>query len=381
MTTTNQRERHGSLIPAILGWLLFFLIAGPSIVGLTRALTSCQVWKTPQGSEAGVPDEALREATKDIPDYARPESNTYLSLPEWDIIYSTDQYAAFIANNPPSQFPYFKAVGQFWESYADACGAVKGRFPSNGRYHFKLAVMGISFTADNMIKGAYEMTIGRFAELTTSGEATEEEIYARNVAKEYADSLHHAPWYLFPFREKLQGLWSETGTSGPNLIRKWERKLQLTFEYGGKMLYGGLISYGANALYGGPDTPRIYAVATGIASDMAGNDLEIVKDIDGQRQLIRISRFDTFTGIIPGLTERGLGFVEIAGNDEILFTVIGPKDADYNFQSGKYLFSLPIIAQPELVRAAIQVHVADMPLLLIELKTRTDLKLEHIYDY
>ncbi len=377
---SNRNERHSSAIPTILTLSLFLVAIGPSIVGLSRALTACQVWATAQETESALPDEMTRELIQDIPTYARAESNTYLTLPEWYIVYSTDEYAAFIANNPPSQFPYFKSVGQYWDSYVNVCTVIKGKYASNSDYHATLGIIGFSFTAENMIKGMYEMTIGRLAEATSNGEATQEEIYARVVAKEYGEFLHVTPWYLFPFKEKLQGLWNETDNSGPNLIRKWERKIALTLEYGSKMLYGGLLNYAANATYGGPDTSKIYAVTEGVTSDLASADLEIIKD-NGQRQLIYITRFEAFTKNVPGLTERGLRFVEIAGNDELLFTLIGPADLDYSFQNGKYLFKLPILTQPGLARLAIQVRVADVHLFLEELKSRSDVQFEHIYDY
>jgi hypothetical protein len=97
----------------------------PSVVGLTYALVKCQPWSKVEPPNVEK-DPSVQEATKDIPEYARPEDLTYLTLPEWYIVYSTDEYAAFIAQNPPSQFPHFRAVGQYWQSYADVCEVVQG---------------------------------------------------------------------------------------------------------------------------------------------------------------------------------------------------------------------------------------------------------------
>ena len=66
---------------------------------------------------------------------------------------------------------------------------------------------------------------------------------------------------------------------------------------------------------------------------------------------------------------------------EILFTLLGPQDADYNFEYGDYLFDLPILTQPGQTRAAIKVRVGDMALFFEELKTREDIRFEHMYDY
>jgi hypothetical protein len=118
-----------------------------------------------------------------------------------------------------------------------------------------------------------------------------------------------------------------------------------------------------------------------VSADMLSDDFEEVEKIGDQRQLVRITRFEYFSDTIPGFTERGLEFVEIAGNDEILFTLLGSLDADYTFEYGEYLFGLPILTQPELTRAAVKVRVADIGLFLQELKGRSDIQFEHMYDY
>jgi hypothetical protein len=336
--------------------------------------------KVPE-TQAASDDAATRDAIQKIPDYYRPESKTYLTLPEWYIVYSTDEYAAFVQDHSASDFPYFQAVGQYWQSYVDVCGVIKGRYPLNGDSQFTDSFIGVSFTAEDMLKGVYEGTIGRVSALLSSGKPTEEEIYAAQVSKEYGEFLHMTPWYFFPFKEKLQGLWNNTSLSGPDPIRKWERKFELTLEYGGKALYGGFTKWGSEATYGGSDTEKIYAVTSGIQDDMLSKDLEVIQKIDAEHQLIRITRFEYFSNTVPGLTERNVNFIEIAGNHEILFTLIGPQDADYKFEHGEYLFDLPLLTQPGLTRAAIKVQVADIGAFLQELKSHSNVKFEHMYDY
>jgi hypothetical protein len=339
------------------------------------------VWEDVPETESTLDDEATRAAIQNISDYYRPESKTYLTLPEWYIVYITDEYAAFLQEHRSGEFPYFKAVGQYWQSYVDVCREIQGRYPFNGDSQFTLAFIGISFTAENMLKGAYEGTIGRVTEWISSDTPTEEELYAAQVAKDYGEFLHMTPWYFFPFKETLQGLWNETSTWGPDPIRKWERKLALTVEYGGKILYAGFTNLGAQATYGGADVEKVYAVTTGITPDMLNDNLALIQKIDEQRQLIHITRFEYFSDTVPGLTERDVQFIEIAGNDEMLFTLLGSPDADYNFAHGQVLFNLPILTQPELTRVSVKVRVADIGLFLQELRGRSDIQFEHMYDY
>jgi hypothetical protein len=375
----RRRRRPGCL--AIFLWAVLLIALGPSLVNLPRVWIACRVWDNPPAGEPASDDATIRQAVQDIPDYYRPESKTYLTLPEWYIVYSTDEYASFIAKDSSSDFPYFRAVGQFWQSYVDVCHEIRGRYPFNGDSQFTLAFIGLSFTAENMLKGAYEGTIGRLTDWISSDTPTEEEVYAARVAEEYGQFMHEIPWYFFPFRETLQGLWNDTSLWGPDPIRKWERKLALTIEYGGKLLYSSFTNLGAQATYGGADVEKIYAVTEGISEEMLSTDLEVVEEIDGQRQLIRITRFEYFSDTVPGLLERGVRFEEIAGNREILFTLLGPQNADYNFEYGDYLFDLPILTQPGQTRAAVKVRVADLAQFFEELKTRQNLQFEHMYDY
>ena len=377
----RPRPRGRKRTIAILLFAFLLVALGPSLVNLPRVWIACRVWENPPAAEPASEDAAIREAVADLPDYYRPESKTYLTLPEWYIVYSTDEYADFLANNSSSDFPYFSAVGQYWQSYVDVCSEIRGRYPFNGDSQFTLAFIGISFTAENMLKGAYEGTVGRLTDWISSDTPTEEELYAAQVAQEYGQFMHEIPWYFFPFQEKLQGLWNETSLWGPDPIRKWERKLALTIEYGGKLIYSSFTNLGAQATYGGADVEKIYAVTEGITEDMQSKDLEVMEEIDGQRQLIRITRFEYFSDTVPGLLEGGVLFDEIAGNREILFTLLAPQDADYNFEYGDYLFDLPILTKPGQTRAAIKVRVGDMAQFFEELKTREDLRFEHMYDY
>src|SRR5438094_9743662 len=59
----------------------------------------------------GLRGETLR-ATAGVPNYVREGSATFLTLPEWYIVYSTEEYAAFVATRPPSHFPWFRSIAQ-----------------------------------------------------------------------------------------------------------------------------------------------------------------------------------------------------------------------------------------------------------------------------
>ena len=49
---------------------------------------------------------------------ARPEAQTWLTYPEWHIVYSAESLARHLeAGKRPSAYPYLKDIGAFWGSY------------------------------------------------------------------------------------------------------------------------------------------------------------------------------------------------------------------------------------------------------------------------
>src|SRR6201996_3530443 len=52
-----------------------------------------------------------------LPGYVRPEDDTFLTYPEWYIVWSYQEKADFQQNHLPSGFPFFGAVRQYWSSY------------------------------------------------------------------------------------------------------------------------------------------------------------------------------------------------------------------------------------------------------------------------
>lgn len=369
-------KRFGRLIRfALLACVCIALI--PSVVALGRAAVECRAFGGPPAQPAA--PAAPSSVAAGASGYARPEDQTYLTLPEWYIVYSSDEYAAFIAHNPPSGFPYFRAIGQFWQSYYGVCGVTRDRYPFNSGYHLSLAVIGVSFTVEDTFKGLYEATVGRLAEWTSSSELTPEDAYARRVAAEYGTFLHTIPWYEFPFAAKLRGLWAETPLWGPNMFRKAERKAALSLEYGLKAVYGWAIKQGTQSVYSAEDL-EIQAIAEGPIDEVARREpqLRVIKPGEAQA-LVVLPRYEAFTQLVPRLARDGLGFAEIAGNRQIMITIIAPQAWQYDLAEGAPLFALPILTQPDRKRVAVQVPVEALGRVLRALGG--DVALEHIYDY
>ena len=315
-------------------------------------------------------------------EYAREEESTYLTFPEWYIVYSSQEYANFLKENRrPSAFPYFASIGQFWRTYCDVVRVTRSRYPFNVGDHVMLSFIGTSFSVEYAVKGFYENTAGRFTEWLRGPTLTGEDRYASTVAREYADFLDTIPWYEFPFSEKLAGLWRETSSTGPGLFRKWERKVSLTAEYAGKGAWGWVTKKLTKGLLP-PAATEIYLRTSPLLPALLQSEprVHVIADVDTESQIVRVPRYQAFTEIVPVLARQGVRFIQIAGNDDILVTVLAPRNWQFGGESGEELFSMDVLTQPQLKRSALRVPVVSLHTVIPDLD-RDRVAIEHLYDY
>ncbi|MCX6022590.1 MAG: hypothetical protein NTZ05_12840 [Chloroflexi bacterium] len=312
---------------------------------------------------------------------ARNEAWTYLTLPEWYIVYSAEEYASVLEHGRPSQFPYFGAIGQFWDYYHMVYCATKDPYPFDGGYHLMIYVIGTSFTAENALKGAYEMTTGRVTEWLSFGQPVDEDRFAAATAREYATFMHTVPWYEFPFAQHFTALWGQTGVFGPHLLRKWERKAFLSAEYGVKTGYGAAIAKATGGVYA-PEDLEIQAALSHVPPTLFTDDprIKLLGQPAPDISLVTIPRYAAFTEIVTGLARQSVTFLEIAGNSTILVTAIAPQDWRNQSASVRLLSAMPILTEPGRRRIALAVPVTMLHTVLPALE-QEGVRIEHIYDY
>ena len=313
--------------------------------------------------------------------YKRDEAQTYLTLPEWLLVYYPGEYARFLRSRPASDFPYFASIGQFWGSYRDVRQVTRGKYPFNWGYHVMILVIGSSYTVENGIKGAYENTIGRLTQWLASDAMTQEDSFAADVAQEYVDFIRVEPWYEFSFLRALNQLWAETDLFGPALVRKWERKLTLSAEYLAKAEYATLIKLASKAAYGDADTEMLARARHVTAAALEGEAKTKVREsFEDGSVLLSLPRYEEFGDTVQRLVGNGVQFEEIAGNDEILLTSVVPATWQYDLAAGSVLFEKPALTDPLHKRIAVRAPVRSLHRMLIDLADR-ELEVEHIYDY
>jgi hypothetical protein len=167
----------------------------------------------------------------------------------------------------------------------------------------------------------------------------------------------------------------------PSLVRTWERDFALGTEYGIKVGYAWLIQKALDA--GSDDEPRdiMFVVATRSQATLAKEPrIKPIRALTPEWQLVQTPRYKDFTEIIQRLLDQGYGLAEIAGNREILLTVIAPKTATLDVKDTMELFSLDLDAKPGFRRAGLRARVERLVDISRDLKTR-GASIEHFYDY
>jgi hypothetical protein len=309
----------------------------------------------------------------------RPRDQTFLTYPEWFLVFSPAEYATHLESGAPaSAFPYFGHLGQLWGSYRKVSAAAGSlELPFNTGYHVMIWVIGTSTTVEYALKSAYENTVGRVTEFT-QGAPTDEDAFAARFARDYADFINVEPWYKYDFQSELGTLW-RAPLLGPNVLRKWERKFILTCELLVKTVYGALIKRMTQASYEEP-IPLTQIRLGEVPGEMPGLTV-LERDADGGA-LVTVPRYQAFTDHARALAGQGATFKEIAGNDGlILLSALVPigwspaDSADYDV-----LFSQPILTNPAQKRVAITTSVQGLGPVLRELEAAAD-SIEHVFDY
>jgi len=326
-------------------------------------------------------EKRIATALSGVAGYKRDEAQTYLTLPEWLLVYYPDEYARFLKGKPASEFPYFGSIVQFWSFYRDAYNVTRGKYPFNWGYHVMVLVIGSSYTVENGIKGVYENTVGRLAEWLAGGTMTQEDFLAAEVAQDYVDFIRLEPWYEYSFARALKQLWAETDIFGPHLLRKWERKLILSAEYLVKAQYATLIKLATKAAYGNADTEMLALGGNVTPGALEGEaQVKVLKSFEDGSVLLSLPRYDEFRDAAQRLVRKGVYFREIAGNRQILLTSVVPATWQYDLSAGSVLFERPVLTDTGHKRIAINAPVPSLHRILIEIADR-EFEVEHIYDY
>lgn len=310
----------------------------------------------------------------------RPPDQTFLTYPEWFLVFSPAEQADYFKTNTSTTFPYMKHVDQMWGGYGVVYDQIKGNFPFNTGYHVMIMVIAGSTTVEYSIKSFYETIIGRVTDTDPGDEMTSEDKFNADYEESYVKFIEALPWYEYDFNHQLKSLWGNTSLSGPHMLRKLERRYYLTTELLVKSGYGWLIGLGTKSAYGTASLQTAVVIDKLPGGFDTSGLVQNMKALPGGMVLANLPRYAEFNPAVCKLAEKGISFNEIAGNKgTIMLTVLSGQSLNAN-PNYKILFTQPIETKPGLNRIALVTTVSNLSS-TVKLLLANKLKIEHIYDY
>ena len=318
---------------------------------------------------------AYRPLIRDV-EWRREEARTWLTYPEWHIVYSADSFGRFLEKNPPSGYSYLRDIKGFWSGYCAVNRASAASGGADAGTRMMLYTIGLSFSAELLVKGLYENTVGRLFEWIGGWDSADDR-YSAKVQQRYGTFMHETPWYEFPFGEALAGLW---GTTEPKRhVRHWERRFALSGEYGVKTGYAKLIGAASGASLGRDErTLRFVTSASpGTVRNVDARLKPVGRNASGT--VVEAPRYAQFSELLTKLSESNVKLSEISGNDDIFMTAWIPAKAK-PLQGADQLMVMPLADRPGWNRVGLSTKVPDL-LPLMRAIRHSGGSVEHVYDY
>jgi hypothetical protein len=309
-------------------------------------------------------------------EFQRQEANSFLTYPEWHIVYAYEGLARALETGDEHSFGYFSSIKGFWSA---ACALNKVAATHGGADKNTVQtnyVIGASFTLEMGMKALYEETLGRLFALLRGRVKSPQDVIAAEMASDYAEFLQQTPWYKYPFDQEVKNLWNAP-LDMP--LRGWERRLALGGEWKAKAAYAKVIANAVAAT--GAAKLEIRSVVSGLgeAQLAAIKDVQVVAAVP-QGFIINTPRYQAFTKILEEIAKSGGSIVEIAGNDDVLVTVTMADGADMPALPGAEV--LAVINRDGFggSRALLNVRISFLHKLIIAVGAGP-MRLEHVYDF
>jgi hypothetical protein len=307
--------------------------------------------------------------------FQRREANTYLTYPEWHIVFAYDGLARALTTGDEHAFDYIDSISGFWRSTCALTRVANQHGGTDWDTRSMIHTIGVSFTAEMLVKAAYEETMGRATAWLRGPQKTAQDAVIAGVASDYAAFLRQTPWYQYPFSRKTRELWAApAGWS----LRGWERRLGIGLEFEAKVAYAKVIAGAVAAT--APAQLVIRSMVSGLDAGVLGR-IPGVTVIGGHGDGFEIEtpRYDVSTRILADIARQGGAIREIAGNDEIMVSVTVGDGAAQPVPHGTVILRMKRDGIPG-ERLLINVR---MPELAAFLNTypRGEPGLEHVFDY
>lgn len=301
-------------------------------------------------------------------EFVRDHSQTFLTFPEWYLVFSPKEYADFTKVNVSNNFTYFGHIKQFWESYYKIILKTKND-KINYEYHTMILVIGISTTVEYLFRGLYEYTVGNFSYWIT-GRVPEDDFTA-TYAKEYVEFINITPWYEFDFDKKIKELY--TNEINEFSFRTLERRFILSLELMIKSVYGKIIKKATKTTFGNADL--MTSVIVDQKLDLESSNIKFSAKI-GEYYLYEFPRYDPFRESVISVKDQNFNFIEIAGNNMNILISVLSRDISH-YKNYDIFFKQKILTKKGLTRLLLIVPISELKFFVRSHES----ELEHIFDY
>jgi hypothetical protein len=308
--------------------------------------------------------------------FGRPEANTYLNYPEWHVIHVQEGLANVLKTGDEHDFHYTRSVVGFWQSFCELTRTATRHGATAFDSRVPIHLIGAGFTLEMLLKAVYEETLGRLFITNRGQQKTPQDLFAAQMADDYAHFMRRAPWYEYDFDGAVGSLWEEPL---PRPMRGWERRLALGSAWTAKSAYARVVAETSDA--SGPDGTRVRAVITGLAAPQlrAVPGVTIAED-QAHYAVIETPGAGDFTPIMQQIAASGGRILEIAGNDDILVSLISRGPVPVSTIAQHRIISILDRDGFDGKRVLVSVKIPELAPLLVTLDDSV-LELEHIYNY
>ena len=323
-------------------------------------------------------------------EFRRWADQTFLTYPEWFLVFAPQNQADFLNDNTNTNYPYLADTAGIWQSYKIMYDQIKDKYNFNWWYHLMVFVIWISSSVEYNLKSFYELIIWNITD-TNIPETTEDKSYAK-FANNYVNFIYDIPWYEFDFWKQLKDFNSWNTFFWDHFFRKTERKVIINFELFAKYIYSKIIKVWTKWVYS-PALPTTIVLLdknpedihnTGKYSELNIKNIKLIKEIKNSKweklYLVSLPRYDQFKDYSSFLALNNIKFIEIAWNKWDIVISIIVKNQLVLKEKINILFTQNIVTKKGTKRITFTTKVSNLSNILKTI-TNNNIYLEHVFDY
>jgi hypothetical protein len=147
-----------------------------------------------------------------------------------------------------------------------------------------------------------------------------------------------------------------------------------------KAAYGLLMGLATATAYA-PEDLQVHAIVRNAPESIfAGDTIVRLRSLGQGVDEIRMPRYEAFTKAALDLDAAGAQFLDVAGNDVMLITAVGPANMTLPGAPVSLVATLPILTDPAQTRFALRMPLVRLHETLAALRSG-GATIEHLYDY